>query len=39
MTLDRAKIEISKTVKFTNGDGEIKEKTNPIIATKLSKPN
>ena len=36
---DRAKIEISKTVKLTKGDGEMMEITNPINATKLRKIN
>ena len=32
ITADRAKIEISKTVKFTNGEGEIAEKSRPTTA-------
>jgi hypothetical protein len=37
ITPDKAKIEIRKTVKFTNGDGEIIEINKPISAIKIRK--
>ena len=37
ITPDRAKIEISKTVKFTKGDGKTIEINKPISAIKIRK--